>query len=313
MKELVKNLVKGISKVVKGFNKSSGPDFRYVKIPNVANYTIQAPKRATRPHIERKDDFCPFCPEGVKGKKEIYKISGEKKEDWQVLVIPNKFPFAPIHDIVIHTPDHSKHFSDFTDEEMKLVLEAFVNRYNAYKDKGSVVIFQNSGHEAGESIGHSHSQIAVPSKEIEVQVPKLEFDLNYPGEHYQVDSFKLICPPYSQWPDEVWIVPDKRNLTFGEITYEEIESLSKILKRVIKLFTIRHGHQFPHNFYIYPFADWYLRIMPRAKTFGGFEASTGIFVNTQDPKETMEFIKELYDEKDEEKIKAKKAEYRRGV
>lgn len=305
----MKHLVRKITKKLRGM-----PDFKYVKIPNVANYIIQAPKRATRPHVERKDDFCPFCPDSVKDEKEIFRIGGEDHDkNWQVVVIPNKYPFAPIHDIVIHNPDHSKHFADFTDDEMRMVIEVFVNRYNAYKDKGTVIIFQNSGVEAGESIGHSHSQIAVPAKDIEVQLPRLEFDLSYPGEHFQVDMFKLISPPYSQWPDEVWIVPDRRNLEFGEISYEETESLSKILKRLIKLFTIRHGHKFPHNFYIYPYKDWYLRIMPRDKTFGGFEAATGIFVDTQDPKETMAFIKELYNEEDEEKIKAKKAEYRKGV
>jgi UDPglucose--hexose-1-phosphate uridylyltransferase len=92
-----------------------------------------------------------------------------------------------------------------------------------------------------------------------------------------------------------------------------MESLAYVLKRLISIFEIRHGHEFPYNFYIYPRRDWYLRIMPRAKIAGGFEMATGIFVNTQDPADTMEFIKAHYAEMDEEKIKAHKAEYRKAA
>jgi UDPglucose--hexose-1-phosphate uridylyltransferase len=57
-----------------------------------------------------------------------------------------------------------------------------------------------------------------------------------------------------------------------------------------------------------------MRIIPRLKVPGGFELGTGIFVNTQDPKETIEFIKEHFDHPDKEKIKTiHKATYRRGV
>jgi UDPglucose--hexose-1-phosphate uridylyltransferase len=57
-----------------------------------------------------------------------------------------------------------------------------------------------------------------------------------------------------------------------------------------------------------------MRIIPRLKVPGGFELGTGIFVNTQDPKETIEFIKEHFDHPNVEKIKTiHKATYRRGV
>ncbi len=128
-----------------------------------------------------------------------------------------------------------------------------------------------------------------------------------------VKDFKLICPPYSQWPDEVWIIPTARGKIFSEITFEEIESLSYVLKHLLRILAARHGHEFPYNFYIYPYRDWYLRIMPRAKIAGGFEMATGIFVNTQDPRDTMKFIKQHFFEEDEEKIKINKAEYRKGV
>ncbi|HVZ12202.1 MAG TPA: DUF4931 domain-containing protein [Patescibacteria group bacterium] len=291
-------------------------DFKFVNIPSLQNWIISAPKRATRPDIHKKSQerACPFCPVSQNTEVETFRIGGEDGDDkWSVRVIKNKFPFAPIHEVVLHTPQHLQSISELSVEQVKLIIEAYVNRFNAHLKFGTVSIFSNSGHEAGESINHSHSQIAVVPHEIPVVVPSLEEFLDYKREFLKVKDFELICPPYSQWPDEVWIVPADRGKLFGEINYEEIENLAYILRRLIFIFEARHGHDFPYNFYIYPHRDWYLRILPRSKTLGGFEISTGIFVNTQDPIDTMVFIKEHFFEEDQEKIKEHKAEYRRGV
>ena len=84
-------------------------------------------------------------------------------------------------------------------------------------------------------------------------------------------------------------------------------------QELVRIFEARHEGNFPHNFYIYPYKDWYLRIIPREKTHGGFEMATGIMVNTQDPRETMAFVKEYFYEDDMDKIKPHVAKYRRGV
>ena len=77
---------------------------------------------------------------------------------------------------------------------------------------------------------------------------------------------------------------------------------------------LRHGHEFPYNLSIYPYKDWYLRLIPRIKVIGGFEVGTNVFVNTQDPAKTIEFIIEHFDSPDEEKIKTThRADYRRRV
>ncbi|HVZ66974.1 MAG TPA: hypothetical protein VG917_01815 [Patescibacteria group bacterium] len=292
------------------------PDFKFTNIPSLENWIIQAPKRAKRPDIHKKKDehFCPFDPGHEKENPETYRIGGEPGDKkWSVKVVKNKFPFAPIHEVIIHSPRHVKSLSELPVEQVKLVIEAFVNRFNAYLRDGTVCIFSNSGHDAGESIGHSHSQLAVVPKEVPIVVPVLEDFLDYRREHLIVKDFELVSPPYSQWPDEVWIIPSERGKLFGEITYDEMENLAYVLRRVIYIFEARHGNDFPYNFYIYPHRDWYLRIMPRAKIAGGFEIATGIFVNTQDPKDTMEFIKKHFFEPEEEKIKKHAAEYRKGV
>lgn len=287
-------------------------DFRFIQIPNLDTWVISAPKRSKR---FNKKGICVFCAGNESSlEKETYRIGGEKNDSkWLVRVVENKYPFTPIHDIVILTPDHVKKISEITLAQTRLGFEAYVNRFNAYKDKGTVCIFGNSGRDAGESIGHPHTQIAVVPENIKIEVPKLEKDIDYWGEHFIVSEFEMICPPYSQWPDETWIVPLERGKTFGEVTFKEIESLSYVWSRLIKIFEIRHGNKFPHNFYIYPYKDWYLRIIPRVKSLGGFEISTGIFVNTQNPRGTMEFIRKHFAETEEKKIRKSRAKYRRGV
>lgn len=291
-------------------------DFKFINIPSLENWVILAPKRAKRPavHQEKGEHPCPFCPGNEKREPDVFRIGGEGNDvNWSVRVVKNKYPFAPIHEVIIHAPQHLHGISQLPIEQVKLVIEAFVNRFNTHLRSGTVCIFSNSGHDAGESINHTHSQLAVVPSDVSIIVPALEEFLEYKGEYLQVKDFELVCPPYSQWPDEVWIVPCNRGKLFGEITFEEMENLAYILRRLVWIFQVRHGHDFPYNFYIYPRRDWYLRIMPRAKIPGGFEIATGIFINTQDPHETMKFIKELFFEEDEEKIKARHAEYRKGV
>jgi UDPglucose--hexose-1-phosphate uridylyltransferase len=77
---------------------------------------------------------------------------------------------------------------------------------------------------------------------------------------------------------------------------------------------LRHGHEFPFNFYISPRKEWYLRIIPRIKTLGGFELGTGVSVNTQDPRETIKFIKEHFESPNVEKILSEhRAKYHKSV
>lgn len=288
-------------------------DYKFFKIPNTDLWVVLNTRRENRPHIH-KVGICPFCPENINNEhSEVYRIGGEVGDtNWDVIVIPNKYPFAPIHELVIQSREH-KQFQNLTLDEFRLSISVFVNRFNTHKDKGKVCIFANSGHDAGESIGHAHTQIAVVPSNIDIESPKLEKDLSCYGECLQIGEFVLMSPPYSQWPDEVWIVPKQRDKMFGDIEYKEIDSLAFILKRLINIFNIRHEGDYPFNFYIYPGNDWYLRLLTRAKILGGFEIATGIYVNTQDPKETIKFIKSHFYEREVEKIKKNKAGYRKGV
>ena len=290
------------------------PDFTFLKNSITGHWVISAPRRAGRPNeLKGTEPKCPFCVGREKEEQELFRIGGEKgDESWKVRVVPNKYPFAPIHEVIIHSPDHRKNFDELPLSQTELVIQAYRQRFSVHREKGQVYIFQNHGEASGESLPHPHSQLAVIPNEVEIDTPPLAAE--DPEKFQETPEFIIFCPQTSEWPDEVWIRPKARGRMFFEITDTQIEDFSKILHRIIQIFDLRHGSNFPFNFYIYPGGDWYLRIMPRLKINGGFELGTGIAINTQDPNETIEFIKTHFESPDIERIKNEhKAQYRRSV
>lgn len=290
-------------------------DFKFIENTVSKKWVIYSPRRAKRPDMANgTQNTCPFCLGNETNDKETYRIGGNANDvNWKVRVVNNKFPFAPIHEVIVHSPDHHKNFDELPLNQIQLILEVFRQRFNTFKDRGNVFIFHNHGVGGGESLTHPHSQLVVVPDNIPLDVPGIDFSKDKEGFH-STQNFTIFAPLSSQWPDEVWVKPNREVGSFGEITDKEIKDLSKALYRLIQIFDLRHGSEFAYNFYISPFKDWYLRIIPRQKTLGGFEVGTGIWVNTQDPKETIAFIKEHFDEPNEEKIRLEhRAQYHKAV
>jgi UDPglucose--hexose-1-phosphate uridylyltransferase len=282
-------------------------DFQFLQNPLSKKWVVLAPRRAKRPDVACGiEPVCPFCPGKELDEQTIYEVKNGK--NWQIRVIKNKFPFAPIHEIIIQSPDHQKSFDLLPQSQVELILKTYKQRYNTHKKQGQVYIFNNHGKGGGESLPHPHTQLVVVPFEVNLDIPRLatpaEMKAAAKDQVYkETNHFVIFCPKTSQWPDEVWVAPKERGHDFGSIKDNQISDLAFVLSRLIKIFDLRHGLEFPFNFYIYPGGDWYLRIIPRVKVLGGFEVGTGVIVNTQDPKETIEFIKEHFENPNEEKIK----------
>ncbi|HKC14761.1 MAG TPA: hypothetical protein VKC89_02250 [Patescibacteria group bacterium] len=272
------------------------PEFKFIQNQATKKWVIQAPRRAKRP-IDAKtpQKICPFCL-GQEGKEsELYRVGGiEGDSNWQIRVLPNKYPFAPIHEIIIHSPDHHKNFTELDPSSVELIFKTYRQRFQTHKEKGKVYIFHNRGEGAGESLVHPHSQLVVIPDDLKAEIQPLNpLDQNT-TEMIQTINYNIFCPETSEWPDEVWIFPKQEGKVFGEISEPEIADLSVSLVKILKILEIKHSKELAYNFYIYPDPNWYLRIMPRARVLGGFELGTNIYVNTQDPKETLNFLKEHF-------------------
>jgi UDPglucose--hexose-1-phosphate uridylyltransferase len=300
-------------------------DFQFLQNPIFKKWVILDPRRAQRPNVGQKtEQVCPFCIGREQEEQELYRVGGEKDDsNWHIRVVVNKFPFASHHEIIIHSPDHHKNFEELPLSHIELVLQTYRERYRQHQNIGQVYIFHNRGIGGGESLPHPHTQLTVLKRSIVLDLPPLDISI-YPSKLFfkrkrredfvATSNFYLYCPFTSQWPDEVWIVPRRKNTRFGDINDHEIADLAFCLNRLINIFDLRHGHEFSFNFYIYPGKNWYLRIIPRIKILGGFEVGTGIMVNTQDPQETFAFVKEHFFEPNLERIRREQqADYWRSV
>ena len=265
-------------------------EFREDKLAH--KWVVIAPQRAKRPDVAKGGEpECPFCY-GAEGKtpKEVFRIGRGKANQpgWYIRVVPNKYPFAPIHEIIIHSPIHHDSFFTYSTEYIARIIRVYKARYDEHKGKGQIYIFHNHGLEAAESLPHSHTQLAVVPKEVILDVPRMGTPENV---FHKSKHFSLFCPDASQWPYEVWFAPHDRGKGFGDIREDALKDLARNISRVLKRLQKVISEEFSFNFYIYQAGDWYLRLIPRIKTPGGFELGTGIFVNTIDPEKASRRLK----------------------
>ena len=224
-------------------------DFKFVQNPVSGKWIISAPRRAKRPDIAKGEEpACPFCPGKESAEKEVYRIGGKDgDQNWQVRVVNNKYPFAPIHEVIIHSPDHHKNFEELPLSQSELVFKTYRQRFQKHQDKGQVYIFHNHGEAGGESLPHPHSQLAVAPDFVSLELTPIDFAKD--KEEYKETQHHLIFAPLSsEWPDEVWIAPKREGLLYSEISDSEITDLAKSMYRLIQIFDLRHGHEFPFNF-----------------------------------------------------------------
>ena len=166
------------------------------------DWVIFAPERSHRPHEWKKVaneeaatigqvGQCPFCPgnEGMTGPEvcAVRSGSGPNTPDWQVRVIPNKFPALRIeeeclrfqegpvfrymggcgaHEVIIESPEHERLLAHQPVEHVEMLLRTLQMRFNdLMRDRRfqTIVIFKNHGEQAGTSLRHPHCQlIATP-------------------------------------------------------------------------------------------------------------------------------------------------------
>ncbi len=275
---------------------------RYVPDVLSRRWVILSPQRISRPEdiIVSKEKKCPFCPGNEwMTPNEVFRIGdGEPNQPgWKVRVVPNKYPITDFHEVFIHSPHHEKDIEDLPVEHVSLIIRAYRERFNFYRKKGQVLIFDNHGHHSGASLTHPHSQLVVIPFQINLDTLSREPISNLVEENR---FFNVYCPDFSQWPYEVWIAPKKEKGVFGDIPDEEITDLALLMKKIIsKLHLIFDQKKltalenFGYNYYIYPQENWYIRIIPRFVHRAGFELGTGLSVNIVDPTVAAEELRKI--------------------
>lgn len=279
---------------------------RFVPDVKTQRWIIITPSRTERPdqYVATKvpeKKVCVFCPGNeALTPPEILRVGdGEKdKPGWNIRVVPNKFPIADIHEVIIHSPDHLKTIEDFDITHVEALVRIYKERYLFHTENGQVMLFCNFGEHAGASLPHPHSQLVVIPKQINLDSLAKEPIANMVEE---TPLFVSYCPDFSQWPYEVWVSPKAGGRAFGDISEEEIKDLSRVFQRTLKRLRVlydtpsvkamRKDWPFAYNFYIHHEKDWFLRIIPRLVHRAGFELGTGLNVNIVDPVKASEELK----------------------
>ena len=214
---------------------------------------------------------------------EIYR-TGDGERDmpgWQIRVTPNKYPLSTVHEVIVHSPEHTA-LLDMNPEQVEGLFQVFRNRFHHRRPEGQVIIFSNQGVSAGASLAHPHSQLVVVPPNIPLQTLNRQPVANILKENESSLSYQ---PEYLEWPHELWLAPKKEKTWFNEMTDVEIKDFTELFQGALRHLSQVKRSQYPqlqelgYNFYIYQGKNWYLRIIPRFVQRAGFELATGIQVN----------------------------------
>ena len=109
-------------------------DFEFLQNKQNGKWVISAPRRSHRTNVEKAAGVCPFCPGLESNEEELYRVGGEVgDENWDIRVLANKFPFAPDHEVIIHSTDHHKSFDELPFSQVELILQTYRKRFIAHK------------------------------------------------------------------------------------------------------------------------------------------------------------------------------------
>src|SRR3990172_8472940 len=118
-------------------------------------WVLLAPERAARgppPAAPATPDPapCDFCPgREDRTPPETYAIRDPRtapdSPGWRGRVVPNLFPAAPVHEVIVHSPEHDARFEDLGPGQRLDVLRTYRTRAQAAPRQPCVVAAFNRG------------------------------------------------------------------------------------------------------------------------------------------------------------------------
>ncbi|MBU1868358.1 DUF4931 domain-containing protein [Patescibacteria group bacterium] len=289
---------------------------------------IIAPRRGARPNEESREATdvvgakdCPFCDPTLSKSNviELYPQEGR----WRMAVVENKFPAVTLdnesaygkQEVVVETSEHNYDLAKFPVVDIQELLHVYISRVEKLRTIPGIQyisVFRNEGGKAGASLKHAHSQIFAT----DILPPELSLERQKAQEYYQkngqcpycqviseeekgprlvfADEHIIAFTPYaSRFNYEVWILPRRHldNITF--LSENELASLSKVLKLVLKGLD---DLGFAYNYYLHDVTSdnnqhLYLKIAPRGSVWAGIELGSGLIINPVSPEEAAEFFR----------------------
>lgn len=283
---------------------------------------------------------CPFCPGSEHlNPVEIARVGDDRR--WRIRVTPDKHPLLRVegeldqrgagmsdvmqaigaHELVTDTPDHERHWADFSREEMEELLQVYRARsLDLRRDPRFrfVLVLKNRA-AAWSRYRHAHSHvIATPF------VPRRIDDELAGAEAYfrrrercvfcdqirqtisdgsrliaERSGFAAFAPFASEYPYEVWISPVDHAADFGSLPDAGLAPLAHLLIDVLA--RLRRVCDDPaYSIALHSGAvdgrdaqryHWHWEIVPQLGHALGMEWATGIFANPVAPERAAEELR----------------------
>jgi UDPglucose--hexose-1-phosphate uridylyltransferase len=260
-----------------------------------------------------------------------------------VRIVPNKFPAVlPArepglsvlaacdaaalgeHEVVIESSDHAIDFAELSGEELLRVLKAWRDRIAEHRRAAKwpfVLLFKNSGREAGASLAHVHSQIIALARVPQGVQMKLDAaDRFYQqhrrcafcrylaaerqaGERVLIDrgDFFAATAFAGRQPYETWVLPAEHEAAYDSQRDGQLEGLAATLTQVLR--ALRQAlpvyaynlilHTAPFDTYWGDRYHWHIEIIPRISGLAGFELGAGEFINPVSPERAAGELKRI--------------------
>ncbi|MHB8596960.1 MAG: galactose-1-phosphate uridylyltransferase [Ktedonobacteraceae bacterium] len=213
--------------------------------PILRQFLVNAPHRMNR---REGTDSCPFCADITEG---------EVSSETQVWLHPNDFPplQPPIGEayVVIYNRDHHRTFTQLSVDEVMAVTHLWRDLYRDLSSRyQTVMIFENSGEQIGQTQHHPHGQafgvsVIPPILERELETVLLEDAAGrgclFCRERAELErgvyevtanaTWQAFLPPYVRYPYETHLYPRRHVANLALTSDDELRDLADILLRVI--------------------------------------------------------------------------------
>ncbi len=213
--------------------------------PILRQFLVNAPHRMNR---REGTNSCPFCADITEGRV---------GPDTQVWLHPNDFPPVqpPVGEayVVIYNRDHHRTFTQLSVDEVTSVTHLWRDLYRDLSSRyQTVMIFENSGEQIGQTQHHPHGQafgvsVIPPMLERELETVLLEDAAGrgcpFCRERAKLESgvyevtanatWQAFLPPYVRYPYETHLYPRRHVANLALTSDDELHDLADILLRVI--------------------------------------------------------------------------------
>jgi UDPglucose--hexose-1-phosphate uridylyltransferase len=264
---------------------------------------------------------CPFCPGHESDTPPELARTGEGAPGdpgWRVRVFPNLYPVVGgagagegttgAHEVVVLSPDHRRGFSALSDDGACEVVRTLRDRTHLHVEAGRpyAVAFVNHRRAAGASIAHPHAQVVAldfAPPEVRAAARRAEggddlldrdlADARGAGTVLGDGGVAVWLPYASGSPYLVRIADPDTGPRFDDADDVVIDRVAVALRALLTRVDDALGDP-PYNVTFHTAAAdgtgvrrWYVEVTPRLSVVAGFEAATGVLVNTTPPEQAV--------------------------